>query len=818
MAINSRIHILKYNTYFDRIYKKEENIAAYDQYLLYDKTNNPGIFNVDFKPNDGVAANQIINWNGDEPNYVVVTDYVDTENIVSRWFVMECTRIRGGQYQLSLRRDVVADNIDAITASTAYINKAIVPDENPLIYNQEEITTNQIKSNEIQLKDDTGSAWIIGYVARNYNYNNGSTETGVKKNKMTLKGGSIISDITVDDLSSWQYNQYRTNYCYFHSRYDFDFQINFYGNQLMYRNCSPDSTLEKIYSGVVGYSVEKTLYFNNWISDKNTKIRSTLNEYESLYNPHIPNYTLGLQLLRLKGKIIRTGTSEDTYKYYKINIEERYDVTQNVNITENKSGDYVFTYLNNLFDTCPYKANTSTGHPYYRFSFQYNTLKIVLTEISSANYILEFPYSDISDRPEGDTSSAIREHLKDAPYDMFAIPYTDDITVKFSDSNITTILPNKNLSLEVAQLLATKISNGLYDLQLLPYCPFTGYNVADNTITIPYLNSRVTFVDNENGKAQTALIWCTASSGTKNIILDKPLIFTNKKIENQCSFYRLVSPNYNGQFEFNLAKNAINPLQSFNVDFTYIPYNPYIHVNPSFSGLYGEDWNDARGLICGGDFSVARTNSAWENYQLQNKNYLAIFDRQTQNLDFNHKYDFGAGVTQAVLGSFQGAASGMAMGSLGGGVGAAIGGIVGGVTSLAGGIADVGISEAKYGESMKYRKDIFNMNLENVQALPNSIAKSNAFTYNNKIFPILEFYTCTDAEKQVVANLIANSSMKVGSIDTVSTYIGNTWSYGDIHSRGFLSCQIIKLGNLSLDTHMQYAIFDEMEKGIYFGG
>ena len=60
--------------------------------------------------------------------------------------------------------------------------------------------------------------------------------------------------------------------------------------------------------------------------------------------------------------------------------------------------------------------------------------------------------------------------------------------------------------------------------------------------------------------------------------------------------------------------------------------------------------------------------------------------------------------------------------------------------------------------------------------------------------------------------------MKVGSIDTVSTYIGNTWSYGDIHSRGFLSCQIIKLGNLSLDTHMQYAIFDEMEKGIYFGG
>lgn len=817
MAINSRIHILKYNTYFDRVYKKEENIAAYDQYLLYDKTNNPGIFNVDFKPNDGVAANQIINWNGDEPNYIVVTDYIDTENIVSRWFVMECTRIRGGQYQLSLRRDVVVDNIDAITASTAYINKAIVPDENVLIYNQEEITTNQIKSDEIPLIDDTGSAWIVGYVSRNYNYDNQSTDSNVKKNKMTLEGGEIIPDITVNQLSNWQYYQYIANYCYYRSRYDLDFQINVSGTQTMYRNDAPDNTLKKITS-LVNYRTDQAYYFNDWISGKTVEIRNTLNQYESLYNPHSPNYDLGIQILRLKGKIIRTGTSEATYKYYKISIDEDYTQTSEVNITTDKSGEYVFTYLNNLFNTCPFRVYTYTGHPFYRFSFQYNTVKIKLTEISSANYILYFPYSDISSRPDGDTSSPIREHLKDAPYDMFVIPYTDNITIKFSDSNLTTILPNKGLSLEFAQLLATKMSDGLYDLQLLPYCPFSGYEVAGNIVTVPYLNKRITYIEDDDGKVKTALIWCSYSSGTKNIILDKSLTFDNKKMENQCSFYRLVSPNYNGQFEFNLARNNVNPLQTFNVDYTYMPYHPYIHINPVFGGLYGEDYDDSRGLICGGDFSVARTSSAWETYQLQNKNFLNIFDRQTQNLETNHKYDLGAGITQAVLGSLQGAASGMAMGSLAGPGGAAIGGIVGGVTSLAGGIADVGISEAKYGESMKYRKDIFDMKLDNIRALPNSIAKSTAHTYNNKIFPILEFYTCTDTEKQVVANLIANSSMKVGSIDTVSTYIGNTWSYGDIHSRGFLSCQIIKLGNLSLDTHMQYAIFDEMEKGIYFGG
>jgi hypothetical protein len=77
--------------------------------------------------------------------------------------------------------------------------------------------------------------------------------------------------------------------------------------------------------------------------------------------------------------------------------------------------------------------------------------------------------------------------------------------------------------------------------------------------------------------------------------------------------YRLVSPNYSGQFEFNLSKMFTNTV-SFNVDYTYKPFNPYIHINPVFSGLYGNDWDDARGLICGGDFSLAVVNDAWTQY------------------------------------------------------------------------------------------------------------------------------------------------------------------------------------------------------------
>ena len=161
----------------------------------------------------------------------------------------------------------------------------------------------------------------------------------------------------------------------------------------------------------------------------------------------------------------------------------------------------------------------------------------------------------------------------------------------------------------------------------------------------------------------------------------------------------------------------------------------------------------------------------------------------------------------------------MGIGAVTGGISGAIAGAaIGGIASGIGGAADIAFGEQKYGEAMKYRKDNFNMQLDNIQALPYSIAKSTAFTANNKIFPIIEYYTCTDTEKTVIANLIANSSMKVNSIGTLYEYIGNTWSYNDIQSRGFIKCQIIKLGNLSIDAHMQFTIFDEMEKGIYFGG
>lgn len=808
MAINSRIHILKYNTYFDRIYKKEENITAYDNYLLYDKANNPGIFNVDFKPNDGVSATQIINWTGDEPNYIVVTDIVQTENIVSRWFVMECTRIRGGQYQLTLRRDVVADNIDAISSSTAYIEKAIISDNNPLIYNQEEITTNQIKTNEIPLKDESGCAWIVGYIDRKY-------EGG----KIELTSPEVVPDITVDDLEQWQYYKYTTvsllkERCYgYISDESFDFEVIVQaGSNALYKVVK-DWSLEIDFTDTATFIPATTFVttggkLNNFVANKKDTINTTINQYKDLYYTTITKPADYEDIKSLNGKFIYDKASQ---KYFKITTQYGIE-TQTKPINADKQGDYLYTWLRGQFADIHVAGS---GNPSYRLNVSYSYIIIKLQAITGtiATHVITMP------------SPANRLHCKDAPFDMFCIPFGDNIGISNSVNPLETpVTTNSTGYLALSQSLAQQLGANLYDLQLLPFCPVTGLNYetisGKNYIDLNTENSqRYTFATTAEYLNYMPLIWCTASSGTKTINIKTPLNFKNKKIENQCSFYRLVSPNYNGQFEFNLARNNINNLNSFNVDYTYIPYNPYIHINPEFSGLYGKDYNDARGLICQGDFSIGYLSNPWTNYQIQNKNYQNIFNRETQKLELDHSIDLKSSKIQAALGAITGGASGMGIGAITGGLpGAIAGAAIGGIASGIGGAADIAFGEQKYGEAMKYRKDNFNMQLDNIRALPNSIAKSTAFTANNKIFPIIEYYTCTDTEKNIVAKLIANTSMKVNSIGTLYDYIGNTWSYNDIQSRGFIKCQIIKLGNLSIDAHMQFTIFDEMEKGIYFGG
>jgi len=292
----------------------------------------------------------------------------------------------------------------------------------------------------------------------------------------------------------------------------------------------------------------------------------------------------------------------------------------------------------------------------------------------------------------------------------------------------------------------------------------------------------------------------------------------DKKIKNECDFYRLTSPNYNSFYEFKKTKLAggINGLRAI---CTYKPYNPYIKINPNLNdSLYSiKDYNDNIGLMLSGDYSIPMMSDAMISYELQNRNYQAIFNRQLQNLDVNQRIareqlDF-QGLMGTIVGGFTGSAAGLSAGMKTGNpyvaAGMAVaGGVAGNVLPAVGWAKDKEWLQQQQAEARDYAVDQFQYQLGNVQALPQSMTKSTPLSYNNKVWPILEYFSCTEKEKEVLADKIKYNGMTVMAIGTLTDYI---------NPGAYMKGKMIRLNELDDDSHIANAIYEEVEKGFYEG-
>lgn len=791
----SAIYCISYNNYFNRTVKREESLAAYlganNENVRYTEAN----FN--FNPNDGANAVITVGRSANPANsygdYLLV---VENGEIASRWFILDEERLRGKQYRLNLRRDIVADYYEKVLNSTAFIEKGLPNEDSTLIFNSEGIPFNQIKKGETPLIDDSKMAWIIGFVERE------------NEAKTISINSTVVPDFKVDNLEDWEYYKYAGS-----------------GvapvqspamRAYVTRNIPPDvAAIPERWtfgSTKMGVTVENDLTASYIYENTQTNMKNYLNGYRTgvrgrvtnnykNYFTNLPtqNETDFYGIQSTNGKIIQVGTNT----FYKVTIDRSEKYSQEVTVTEDKNGGDLYTYMQNIFDNAPGRKS-GTGNPVYKMSMSLTLLKPVFTPVVEGEYTIDYPAK---------TGRIIN---KNAPFDLFCIPFSDDMKIKAASSEFQA---NKEFAMSIGSEIARALGAACYDVQLLPFCPMTGFTIEDNGTTFN-INStetkRTTFVKNANKENVYALFWSAASSGTKNIFKSDGTPYatvSDKKIENECDFYRLVSPNYNGQFEFSAAKNG--GVRYFNVDYTYLPYSSYIHVNPDFAQLYGQDFNDARGLICQGDFSIMYLSDAWVNYQVQNKNYNNIFDREIQNMDTVHSIE---NTQKRIAGAINAAATGAAVAAAGSGiigkVVSAGAGVIAAGASYAGAEADILFGNKIYEENKSYKKDIFEYSLDNVRALPNSIAKTTAYTENNKIFPVLEYYSCTDEEKNILANEIAQRGMTIGSIDYISSYASNTWEYNGIVARNFIKAQLIKTD--IEDNHIADVLSTELAKGLYF--
>ena len=311
------------------------------------------------------------------------------------------------------------------------------------------------------------------------------------------------------------------------------------------------------------------------------------------------------------------------------------------------------------------------------------------------------------------------------------------------------------------------------------------------------------------GVSKAGVIFYVKKASFQSIIRQQLTLKESMKVDSQCDMYRILSPNYQGSFDFNVAKNG-GFVEYFTAYCTYKPYTPFIKVCPAFSFVYGMDYNDNRGLICSGDFSLPRISSAWQSYQLNNKNYQNIFNRDIQNLDFTMDIQMRNQLISGAVGIFgdvaKGAGAGLYLG--GGPAGALVGGGVSAITSGIGYVIDVETMTRSQRENRQYTIDKYNYQLGNIKALPYTLTKVGAFDISSKIFPVLEYYTCSEQEKEALKNKIKYESMTVMTIGKLGDYINSAEPH-------YFKGELIRCDDIVDDYHMLETIYYELLKGVY---
>ena len=809
-----------YASYFDRKIRKMSTVSEYFSGRSFWRA-----CRVNFQLNDGITSSVVFNIDNETskeidengvPNYLLVCSLIN--EIESRWFITECKYIRENQYELSLRRDVIADYLDDVLLAPCLVERGPLPESSPYLLSQEEMALNQIKRRELLLKDETGSAWIVGYVSSDTTDDSEivadtpESRTAAYPNVSTLgidwtddadlsKGGSFsgcyqdVDYVTVERVADKEAEGLNVSYKFFflHSNGTTE---ELWGITLLTRRWTVQHLITDYHQTVWSKAAQDTSSWSSRVSSSRSSLDDdfaakhgvgTLSDYQ--------------KVMAANGQIFYDSVNQ---KYYRLTVTQA-ETSQIDDLCEENELPALRTRLMSLSiaQAESYGADGSYNEEgSVAAHAKISTLTISAEEVYVAGQIKT-------------TMTATRRKLSDAPYDMFCL--------KFNEQNLA--LAYKIATAPPASGKVKKI----YDLQILPYCPrrdaMKAADISSLTEDVDYQKIYLSVEDGQGNTTDTLigyLFWCVQSSFSFDVPV--PVQFGNVnmmeilsrtgqrvmdlKLSQLCDLFRLSSPNYSAAFDFSLAKNG-GSVSSFRVDFTYRPVMPYIHVCPMFSGLYGSYNNDARGLICGGDYSIDMVSDPWTEYMSNNKNYENIFNTNIKRMDAIREYDRGA---LALSGTLSTAAAAIAGAAKGGVAGAAIGFGAAAARAIGQGV----ISEGKYQAERKAAIDTFRYELGNVQAAPNSLTKVSAYNVNNKYFPLVEWYSCTDQEVSAIVEYFRLYNFRVGAMSTLKEILdsGRTKSWEFVKGKIVLFQEDAR----SEDNHFLEEVYAEIDRGVFIYG
>ena len=780
---------LKYNNYANRILKVGTQLS---DYTGVDNTN--VIYHQEdmelWNPNDGISTTVkagTVNNNANfstEPDYFICTD--GNGVIDSRWFVIENRRLRKGQYLCVLKRDVFADDLENFKKAKCHISRGLLSRYNPLIFNDENLNVNQIIAEETMVKDPVGCPWLILYAAENITNTSGTMVLN-QDYDIEWTGGTNFNEFL---------NSLKTDYTP-NDTEDIQATLNYWWGVLL----EDLGMMMFIQEGPVieaqGPGADNQYGSSNYVSNF-SRTPYLVSEIRTTYN--IKTHNQGAQTYADGTRVKWTDANNVTH-ITKLIKQESFNNTLSVRVA---SANTLFDELELIRTTRSDYAGSAPIPQDYRIYVKYNRITYIGEDITSSTINYSFNTNGY--------------HPEDAPYIIWAIPY-GEITVNYDGTDYVT---SPNVALAVAnRMMLQNTENMLYDVQILPYCPLPDQYIStagklvigtDANLTSDTTIYHTELIDGVSTNVPDNFVFCVSrASFSRRCMLSTAITINDPKLIDTVDMYRIYAPNYSSSFEFSVARNG--GLIGFNIRCTYMPFNPYIRIAPIWGGIYGSSGfvEEVRGLVCSGDYSIARVTDAWISYQEQNKNYEAIFNRQISNMDIMHKYDR----IEKIAGAISGTASAGAVGAIAGGVAAGIGA----TGSAIAGIADVVLNEQRFSEQKKYSRDIFQLNLGNVQAMPRTISRTTAYTIDNRYFPVFVKYSCTGAEEEAVRRYFIENSFRVDAIGYPEDFMSVTYrlrniNHEDYECRGFLSGQIIKI-DTDKDTHYIDELNNEFTKGVY---
>ena len=469
------IYILSdYNNYYNRIVKKEDTLSDYiDKYTVEHQ-----LTGVNFVPGNGINTQHVFGTNANnysgKGDYLIVAD--TSGNIVSRWFIIDSTRDRAGQFTLTLHRDLVVDYYEDIVDAPMYIEKATLNNNDAMIWNNENIAVNQIKKYEFPIHDETNCAWLVGYISRNYE--GGPIEIGYSY---------PVPDYTTESISTFVSGISKQ---YALDKHKIYFTISGYGKDPVVKenflvqldSSSPDKWERFSTTNTSTFNYKIGAYYPDKILNDTTNKQKLLEQAKLYFTSGHTYSSVGVQsLFEYNGKIVKDSAG----RYYTLRVREvkqTYATAASTNKSTIDGISSIPTYIETKFKTVAKTVDPNNNvFPTPLVEWTETTYEVIYESYSITPFVLNFPSIDQ------------RNHLNDAPYDMFCIPYPElldsngrpqlgGIVIDPLDSSTPIVIanyPSKYQVLAMAQSLAEALSTNLLDMQILPYCPLTSYQYTN---------------------------------------------------------------------------------------------------------------------------------------------------------------------------------------------------------------------------------------------------------------------------------------------------------------------------------------------------